>query len=972
MIINSLDKSQNSRTMPILLSRTVTPRLTPAPKSVGMKDFVFYHPMPNLKIAFGSAPSHGVQKAVDFEDSLKKRCDYDPDEFQREAMARVHNGDDCNVHSPTGSGKTAIAEYSIAKNLEEGKGSVYTAPLKSICWEKFVDFSKKWGEENVGLLTGDTQINPNARIMIMTNEVLLNQLLSEKRENLPAKMANVGSVIVDEFHSMNDPERGSVPELINMLVPSNVQKIFISATVGNSSKIGDWSGDLLVKQNKAQGIESFKTAAVVKASPEERYVPQVFYVLDEDSGKAVPLMEERYSLPKLIKSAEPNAQTPLFGVQKRVLSDISKYAGGDGSVEHGIVALSTVLQGNADAKVDVMEKALVDSFAMPQQEARRASLLLSDKSQRKINPELTKEKSAKEIQKAAKAVKEAKPKTVVSPLGLKEAFDAGNLSQEMTASLSILGNGNPKSGLYRILDMTKQQKNKDMSPDSFRKMLNTAKIKEKHVARITSALTTQVATAPMGGTPVLNLVSELVKTQRTPALVVQFSQADCEACRDEFVASGQSLLTDDEKKKVKEVIEKYKDNGIFLGANENPDDLLSGVAVHHSGKMPGYKALVEELAKSPDKLCKVAFTTDTVGAGINYPVRTVVMLQLSKYSGTDITGKPIRRTVVPNEFHQITGRAGRRGKDYVAEVYVKADKKHTVQDIFKLVTSSADDLVSNFRPTYDFVANTITKDKSAAHVADAVDDSFYPYSLNPQEVDAKTLIGNRKEEFNAAARVLTNIESDAFFGEEGSYSPSLKGSIVMKARGVDELLFAKMMTETPLHKLSPDQLAAVACALTEGDEQNAAISTNLDDATTDFVEGLSQMKEKITAIEAKEGFRRKPMLPNHYGAQFVQTWVQQKGGTPIESWTTLVKEDLKDAQHFGEGDLFKAVNRTTDVVEQIGEVANYIVNNPDSHHEAEGLKERMTIVAQTAKAALERLKLPPVSGDELARLRIKR
>ena len=113
---------------------------------------------------------------------------YEADIFQKTSANHLFIGDDVIVTAPTGTGKTAIAEYIMTKNIREGKRTFYTTPLKALSNEKYRDFCQKYGKENVGLLTGDIKINTGAPILLMTTEVYRNMAMSayfEETRKLP-------------------------------------------------------------------------------------------------------------------------------------------------------------------------------------------------------------------------------------------------------------------------------------------------------------------------------------------------------------------------------------------------------------------------------------------------------------------------------------------------------------------------------------------------------------------------------------------------------------------------------------------------------------------------------------------------------------------------------------------------------------------------------------------------------------------
>ncbi len=169
---------------------------------------------------------------------------YEADIFQKTSANHLFLGDDVIVTAPTGTGKTAIAEYIITKNLNEGKKTYYTTPLKALSNEKFRDFSKTYGENMVGLLTGDTKINTNAPILIMTTEVYRNMATSayfDKERHLPDDLK---TVIFDELQYLGDVDRGGVWETSIMLTPPNVQMLSLSATAKNANEINSWIGKI--------------------------------------------------------------------------------------------------------------------------------------------------------------------------------------------------------------------------------------------------------------------------------------------------------------------------------------------------------------------------------------------------------------------------------------------------------------------------------------------------------------------------------------------------------------------------------------------------------------------------------------------------------------------------------------------------------------------------------------------------------
>ena len=166
------------------------------------------------------------------------------DDFQLDAIAALNKGESVIVCAPTGSGKTLVGEYAIHRALELGRRVFYTTPLKALSNQKLRDFQRIFGEENVGLLTGDTSINRDAPIVVMTTEIFRNMLYGTSIGQVGTSLMDVQAVVLDECHYMNDRQRGTVWEESVIYCPPEIQLVGLSATVANGGQLTDWISEV--------------------------------------------------------------------------------------------------------------------------------------------------------------------------------------------------------------------------------------------------------------------------------------------------------------------------------------------------------------------------------------------------------------------------------------------------------------------------------------------------------------------------------------------------------------------------------------------------------------------------------------------------------------------------------------------------------------------------------------------------------
>jgi len=209
-----------------------------------------------------------------------------PDPFQLAALEAIKQTD-CLVTAPTGVGKTWIAEQAIQSIFDNGGRCWYASPLKALTNAKWVEFGHKFGEANVGILTGDTKENADAPIIVGTTEILRNQLydVMHHTDNL-----NCDLVILDEAHYLGDRDRGVVWEEVLIYLPVRVNVLLLSATIGNDEEIACW-------------LKSIRGKECIVIKEEKRSVP-LYPLFLHPSGRIMPFLEKKKLFQGLVQFLE--------------------------------------------------------------------------------------------------------------------------------------------------------------------------------------------------------------------------------------------------------------------------------------------------------------------------------------------------------------------------------------------------------------------------------------------------------------------------------------------------------------------------------------------------------------------------------------------------------------------------------------------------------------------------------------------
>ncbi|PSS36362.1 DExH-box ATP-dependent RNA helicase [Actinidia chinensis var. chinensis] len=176
---------------------------------------------------------HGTLSSPVYNGKMAKTYPFSLDPFQQVSVACLERNESVLVSAHTSAGKTAVAEYAIAMSFREKQRVIYTSPLKALSNQKYRELSQEFSD--VGLMTGDVTISPNASCLIMTTEILRGMLYRGAEV-----LKEVAWVIFDEIHYMRDRERGVVWEESIIFLPPAIKMVFLSATMSNATEFAEW------------------------------------------------------------------------------------------------------------------------------------------------------------------------------------------------------------------------------------------------------------------------------------------------------------------------------------------------------------------------------------------------------------------------------------------------------------------------------------------------------------------------------------------------------------------------------------------------------------------------------------------------------------------------------------------------------------------------------------------------------------
>jgi superfamily II RNA helicase len=266
---------------------------------------------------------------------------YSLSSFQKYAIEAIVEGHHALITAHTGSGKTLPAEFAIQYFVGQGKKVIYTSPIKALSNQKFYEFSLKYPDITFGLFTGDIKTNPNADVLIMTTEILMNYLFTSPQSDINNTNTNINlqlqfqidiqrelaCVIFDEVHYINDCARGKTWEQTILMLPEHIQMVMLSATIDNPEGFAKWC-----ERDNNNNNENKKQ--VYLASTNHRIVPLTHYTFlttiesvfkYEKSKEIQKMIRESTNKLKVIQTADGIFQEKNVHEMNKITSIFDKY-----------------------------------------------------------------------------------------------------------------------------------------------------------------------------------------------------------------------------------------------------------------------------------------------------------------------------------------------------------------------------------------------------------------------------------------------------------------------------------------------------------------------------------------------------------------------------------------------------------------------------------------------------------------------
>jgi len=346
---------------------------------------------------------------------------------------------------------------------------------------------------------------------------------------------------------------------------------------------------------------------------------------------------------------------------------------------------------------------------------------------------------------------------------------------------------------------------------------------------------------------------------------------------------------------------------------------MKGYAIHNAGLLPTQKALIEELFQK--KLVKVVLATETLSAGINMPAKTTVITSPRKPASTSDGGMDRKRNLTPNEFHQMAGRAGRRGIDTHGYCFPMACNQEQKKLYEELMASPANKLESNLELDYAFITNYLSEFIDESTLRGILSKSLYAF--NSQTGVNKTKLKEMMDKFYIKRDILYN---NGFVNENGT---TTKGELIKLLSGYEQIPIINIIANKTFDGLNPIQIAGIVGGLanieynTKSDlpPKESNVRNQADEAYIDATYAVQKQVRKYQKSYSQLYPDRELELPTKV-MDHLYAWAElnAEDDDSRKNWKALYTGDLKYSIK-DEGTLFKEITMTTDLLKQLVDVA---------------------------------------------------
>ena len=419
------------------------------------------------------------------------------------------------------------------------------------------------------------------------------------------------------------------------------------------------------------------------------------------------------------------------------------------------------------------------------------------------------------------------------------------------------------------------------------------------------------------------IVQKLQNEDKLPSIIFIFSKKGCNAVMKYLTEFGPELTSEEDKKEIESTITKYRSQGKYLGESLNFKALSKGYAMHNSGLLPTQKELIEELFQK--KLIKIVFATETLSAGINMPARTTIITAVRKPTETpDSTDG--KRFLTPNEFHQMAGRAGRRGIDKKGYSYALSVNDAQQEKFDELINAPSNDLKSAFKPDYSFIAGYYDFTQDDEYIKQLFEKSFFAYNedKNTQAANAERLL----KLFNTRKGILRRTN---FLKPDNTLTQ--KGKMLTRLNGYEQIPIVNAIYNKDLQNFNAIELASIAAAFaniepqatdkeeSKKERQNTVFKSKdqkLEKYILEFQKTLSDYNGSMKKLDKK--FKKCAM--NKDAITHVYEWAESNSifKDSRENWNRLYFGSSRDTIR-DEGSMFKEITMTADLLRQMADIA---------------------------------------------------